>query len=174
VVEPSAQSDPAQWPTRLPGIRFCARGTLTYRAPADTRAGGKAAAQAAARLALDELGRDITRVHLPEQLDTAQEKLTLAAAHWHTAKDNPDLWLRARITLMLTEQDAAWAQRYQDALREVTLQLAQEKERRELFRQTVFDKPDVTPLVARTAPGRAGLPRLGRLHREDSPAGRHG
>ncbi|MFF1272713.1 hypothetical protein ACFVZC_04765 [Streptomyces marokkonensis] len=81
---------------------------------------------------------------MPEQLTTAQERLTLAAALWHTPEDAPGLWLKARITLMLTEQDADRAQRYQDALREVTLQLAQEHERRERFRQAVFDKPDAT------------------------------
>ncbi|TPQ18966.1 hypothetical protein FGD71_028180 [Streptomyces sporangiiformans] len=134
----------AQWPTRLPGIRFCARGTLTYRAHAPLKTGGTAATRAAARLALDELGRGITERHMPEQLTTAQERLTLAAAHWHTPEDAPGLWLKARITLMLTEQDADRAQRYQDALREVTLQLAQEHERRERFRQAVFDKPDAT------------------------------
>ncbi|MGW3130663.1 hypothetical protein [Streptomyces sp. NPDC001123] len=134
----------SQWPTSLPGIRFCARGTLTYQAPAHVRAKGTASARAAARLALDKLGRGITQDHRPEQLDIAQENLTLAAAHWHTAKDTPGLWLKARITLMLTEQDAARAQRFQDALRDVTLQLEQEQERRDLFRQAVFDTPDTT------------------------------
>ncbi|MFC8094696.1 hypothetical protein [Streptomyces sp. NPDC057301] len=134
----------SQWPTSLPGIRFCARGTLTYQAPAHTRANGTASARAAARLALDKLGRGITQDHRPEQLDAARENLTLAAAHWHTTKDTPGLWLKARITLMLTEQDAARAQRFQDALRDVTLQLEQEQERRDLFRQAVFDTPDTT------------------------------
>lgn len=134
----------AQWPTRLPGIRFCARGTLAYRVPAPLKTAGTAAARAAARLALDELGRGITECHMPEQLATAQARLTLAAAHWHTPEDTPGLWLKARITLMLTEQDADRAQRHQDALREVTLQLAQEHERRERFRQAVFDTPDTT------------------------------
>lgn len=134
----------AQWPTRLPGIRFCARGTLTYRAHTNIKAGGTATARAAARLALEELGRSITQNHMPEQLATAQESLTLAAAHWHTPKDTPGLWLKAHITLLLTEQDTDRAQRYQDALREVTLQLAQEHERRERFRQAVFDSPDAT------------------------------
>ncbi|MFI6931313.1 hypothetical protein [Streptomyces sp. NPDC050287] len=134
----------AQWPTRLPGIRFCARGTLTYRAHANIKADGTATARAAARLALDELGRGITQNHMPEQLTTAQESLTLAAAHWHTPKDTPGLWLKAHITLLLTEQDGNRAQRYQDALREVTLQLAQEYERRERFRHAVFDSPDAT------------------------------
>ncbi|MEU8945308.1 hypothetical protein [Streptomyces sp. NPDC048489] len=81
---------------------------------------------------------------MPEELTTAQERLTLAAAHWHTSEDTPDLWLKARITLMLTEQEAARAQKYQDAIREVTLQLAQEHERRERFRQAVFGTPDAT------------------------------
>ena len=88
-----------QWPTRLPGIRFFARGTLTYRAHANIKAGGTATA----RLALDELGRSITQNHMPEQLTTAQESLTLAAAHWHTPEDAPGLWLKAHITLLLTE-----------------------------------------------------------------------
>ncbi|MEU6908056.1 hypothetical protein ABZ935_22325 [Streptomyces coeruleorubidus] len=134
----------AQWPTCLPGIRFCAHGTLTYRAHASLQTGGSATARAAARLAVDELGRGITGRHLPEQLTTAQECLTLAAAHWHTPEETPGLWLKARINLMLSEQDADRAQRYQDALREVTLQLAQEHERRERFRQAVFETPDTT------------------------------
>ncbi|MFC4332031.1 hypothetical protein ACFPC0_30560 [Streptomyces andamanensis] len=132
----------AQWPTCLPGVRFCAGGTLIYRAPAPVTAGGTASARAAARLTLDELARGITQRHTPDQLATAQERLALATAHWQTPEDTPGLWLKARITLMLTEQDADRAQRYQDALREVTLQLAQEHEHRQQFRQTVFDKPD--------------------------------
>lgn len=131
-----------QWPTSLPGISFCVRGTLTYRARADFRPGGASAARAAARLALDKLGRGITQHHTPEQLNTAQERLTLAAAHWQTVEDAPGLWMKARVTLMLAKQDAARAQRYQDALRDVTLKIAQENERRERFRQSVFDKPD--------------------------------
>ncbi|MFE2885939.1 hypothetical protein [Streptomyces sp. NPDC059272] len=79
---------------------------------------------------------------MPEQLTIAQERLNLAAAHWHTSEDTPDLWLKARITLMLTEREADRAQRYQDAIREVTLQLAQEHERRERFRRAVFATPD--------------------------------
>ncbi|MEU6278442.1 hypothetical protein ABZ871_39550 [Streptomyces populi] len=134
----------SQWPTSLPGIRFCARGTLTYQAPAHVRVNGTASGRAAARLALDKLGRGITQDHRPEQLDTAQENLTLAAAHWHTTEDTPGLWLKAHITLMLAEQDAIRAQRFQDALRDVTLQLEQEQERRDLFRQAVFDTPDTT------------------------------
>ncbi|MBC6456359.1 hypothetical protein [Actinomadura sp. HBU206391] len=134
----------AQWPTRLPGIRFCARGTLTYGPRANFKASDTATARAAARLALDELGRGITQRHMPEQLDTAQERLTLAATHWHTVEDTPGLWLKARVTLTLTEQDADRAQKYQDALRGVTLQVEQEHERRERFRQAVFDKPDAT------------------------------
>ncbi|MGW3122006.1 hypothetical protein ACWDBW_33530 [Streptomyces sp. NPDC001107] len=134
----------SQWPTSLPGIRFCARGTLTYQAPAHTRANGTASARAAAQLALDTLGRGITQAHRPEQLDTAQQNLTLATAHWHTSEDNPGLWLKARITLMLTKEDAVRAQRFQDALRDVALQLQQEQERRDLFRQAVFNIPDTT------------------------------
>ncbi len=76
----------AQWPTRLPGIRFYARGTLTYQAHSNIKAGGAATARAAARLALDELGRGITQNHMPEELTAAQESLTLAAAHWHTPR----------------------------------------------------------------------------------------
>ncbi|MGW6270309.1 hypothetical protein [Streptomyces sp. NPDC055060] len=134
----------SQWPTSLPGIGFCARGTLAYQAPAHIRANGRASARAAARLALDNVARGITQDHRPEQLDTAQANLTLAAGHWHTTKNTPQLWLKARITLTLTDQDAARAQRFQDALREVTLQLEQEQERRDLFRQKVFDTPDAT------------------------------
>lgn len=133
-----------QWPTRLPGIRFCARGTLTYRAQANNKISGTATARAAARLSLDKLGCSITESHMPEQLGRAQERLTLAAAHWHIPKDTPGLWLKARITLMLNEQDADRAQRYQDALREVTLQLARENQRRKEFRETVFGTPDAT------------------------------
>lgn len=131
----------SQWPTRLPGIRFCAHGTLTYQAPARLKASGSASARAVARLALDELGRTIAQDHFPEQLDIAQERLTIAAAHWHTREDAPDLWLRARITLVLAEQDTKRAQGFQDALREVSLQLAQEEQQRELFRRSILDKP---------------------------------
>jgi hypothetical protein len=128
-----------QWPTSLPGIRFNASGTLAYRAAAPIKASGAAAVRAAARLALDAVGRGITTAHLPEQLDTAQGKLTLAVAQWHAVQGRPGLWLRARITLRLSEPDAARAQLFQDAVRQVTLQLRQEQERRERFTATTPD-----------------------------------
>ncbi|MFF9280329.1 hypothetical protein [Streptomyces griseosporeus] len=131
-----------QWPTSLPGIRFNASGTLAYRAAAPIKASGAAAVRAAARLALDAAGRGITMAHLPEQLDTAQGNLTLAVAQWHAVHDRPGLWLRARITLRLSEPDAARAQTFQDAVRQVTLELRQEQERRERFTATVLTKPD--------------------------------
>lgn len=144
MVEPPAQSDPgpvAHASARYPLLR--PRHTHLRRT-CPLKTGGTAATRAAARLALDQLGRGITERHMPEQLATAQERLTLAAAHWHTPEDTPGLWLKAHVTLILTEQDVDRSQRYQDALREVTLQLAQDHERRERFRQAVLDTPDAT------------------------------
>ncbi|MFJ7098126.1 hypothetical protein ACIQWL_49430 [Streptomyces mirabilis] len=66
----------------------------------------------------------------------------LAAAQWHEAKDNPGLWLKARIALTLSERDAVRAQRYEDALRDVTLHLELEQERRRQFRAAVLVDPD--------------------------------
>lgn len=99
------------------------------------------AARAAARLALDELGRGIAGKHLPEELECAQQRLTLAVSPWHNPDGHPHLWLRARLTLLLPQQDANRAQRHQNALREVELQLAQDRLRRqELARAVCTDR----------------------------------
>ncbi|MFF4402773.1 hypothetical protein [Streptomyces sp. NPDC001480] len=71
---------------------------------------------------------------MPEELDATGSRSVAAV------EDAPGLWLQARITLMLAEQDAARAQGSQDALRAVTL--GQEHEGRELFRRAVLDLPD--------------------------------
>ncbi|MBK3532076.1 hypothetical protein JHN61_27205 [Streptomyces sp. MBT67] len=132
----------SRWPTSLPGIGFCAHGTLAYRVTGSSWSGGAAAAGADARLALDRLGRGITGALPPEQRDAAQEQLRLAAGRWHAVEGVPGLWMKARVTLVLTGQDADRAQRYQDALRSVTLRVAQEQEHRDSFRRTVLDRLD--------------------------------
>ncbi|MGW7362125.1 hypothetical protein ACWGI8_01555 [Streptomyces sp. NPDC054841] len=137
----------AYWPTCLPGIRFLARGTLTHLVP--PRAAGShhgTAARAAARLALDELGRSITGKHRPEELECARQRLTLAVSPWHSPDSRPDIWLRARLTLLLPQQDADRAQRHQNALRDVELRLAQDRLCRQELAQTVCADRDTARL----------------------------
>ncbi|MFH8931095.1 hypothetical protein ACH4D4_29015 [Streptomyces pristinaespiralis] len=133
----------AYWPTCLPGVRFLARGTLTHlvlhRAAGTHHA---TTARAAARLALDELGRGIAGEHRPEELECARQRLTLAVSPWHSPDDRPGLWLRARLTLLLPQQDADRAQRHQNALRDVELRLAQERLRRQELARTVCTDRD--------------------------------
>ncbi|MFK0049896.1 hypothetical protein ACIQU4_38470 [Streptomyces sp. NPDC090741] len=132
----------AYWPTRLPGIRFLAGGTLTHLVP--NRAVGNhhgAAARAAAHLALDEIGRSIARKHRPEELECARQRLTLAVSPWHSPDARPGLWLSARLTLRLPRKDADRAQGHQDALREVELRLEQDQLRlQELARAVCTDR----------------------------------
>ncbi|MFC8176426.1 hypothetical protein [Streptomyces sp. NPDC057325] len=133
----------AYWPTCLPGVRFLAHGTLTHLVP--HRATGTyhaTAARAAARLALDELGRGIVGRHRPEELECAQQRLTLAVSAWHSPDSHPGLWLRAQLTLLLPQQDAERAQRHQNALREVELGLAQDRLRRQELARTVCTDRD--------------------------------
>ncbi|MFI2640811.1 hypothetical protein [Streptomyces sp. NPDC018610] len=133
----------AYWPTCLPGVRFLARGTLTHQIP--PRATGThhgVAARAAARLALDELGRGIAGGHQPEELECAQQRLTLAVSPWHSPDGYPGLWLRARLTLLLPQQDADRAQKHQNALRDAELRLAQDRLRRQELARTVCTDGD--------------------------------
>ncbi|MFF9012387.1 hypothetical protein ACF09C_05365 [Streptomyces sp. NPDC014870] len=137
----------AYWPTCLPGVRFLARGTLTYLVyprAAGTRHG--VAARAAARLALDELGRGIAGKHRPEELECARQRLTLAVSPWRTPDGHPGLWLKARLTLLLPQQDADRAQRHQNALRDVEFQLAQDRLHREELARTVCADRDTARL----------------------------
>ncbi|MFI0192745.1 hypothetical protein ACH4PW_35045 [Streptomyces sp. NPDC017082] len=132
----------AYWPTCLPGVRFLARGTLTHLVPPQATGTHQAtAARAAARLALDELGRGIAGDHQPEELECAQQRLTLAVSPWYRPDSHPGLCLRARLTLLLPQQDADRAQRHQNALREVELRLAQARlHRQELARTVCTDR----------------------------------
>ncbi|MFI8424003.1 hypothetical protein [Streptomyces sp. NPDC085479] len=131
----------AHWPTRLPGVRFLARGTLTHLvSPGPAGTYHAVAARAAARLALDELGRGISGKHQPEDLECAQHMLTLAVSPWHTPDGWPDLWFKARLTLLLPQQDADRAQRHQDALRNVELRLAQDRLQRQQLARIVTDR----------------------------------
>ncbi|MER6567444.1 hypothetical protein ABT288_14945 [Streptomyces sp. NPDC001093] len=133
----------AYWPTCLPGVRFLARGTLTHVIPPRTTGTHHAAAaRAAARLAVDELGRDIAGKHRPEELECVQQRLTLAVSPWHRSDSHPGLWLRARLALLLPQQDADRAQRHQNALREVELRLAQDRLRRQELARTVCTDRD--------------------------------
>ncbi|RPF44758.1 hypothetical protein EDD96_1296 [Streptomyces sp. Ag109_G2-6] len=128
----------AYWPTCLPGVRFLARGTLTHLVVPQVAGTHRAtAARAAARLALDELGRGIAGKHRPEELECARQKLALAISPWHNPTGRPGLWLRARLVLLLPQQDADRSQRHQDALRDVELRLAQERLRRQELARTV-------------------------------------
>ncbi|MEU3401239.1 hypothetical protein [Streptomyces filamentosus] len=129
------------WPTRLPGVRFLAHGTLTHLvSPESAGTPHAAAARAAARLALDELGRAISGKHQPEDLENAQHKLTLAVSPWHTPDGWPGLWFKARLTLLLPRQDAERAQKHQDALRAVELRLAQDRLQRQQLTRIVTDR----------------------------------
>ncbi|MCX4768320.1 MULTISPECIES: hypothetical protein [Streptomyces] len=137
----------AHWPTRLPGIRFFASGTLTHLVP--TRTAGthhRAAARAAARLALDEIGRGIVGQHQPEELEHARQKLTLAISPWQYLNSQPGQWFRARLTLQLPQQDADLAQKHQNVLRDVELQLAQDRLRRQELARTVCADRDAARL----------------------------
>ncbi|GHJ40664.1 hypothetical protein [Streptomyces sp. TS71-3] len=128
----------AYWPTCLPGVHFLARGTLTHLVSlraAETH--HPSTARAAAYLALDELGRGIAGEHRPEELECARQTLTLAVSPWHSPDSRPGLWLRARLNLLLPQQDADRAQRHQNALRHVELQLAQDRLRRQELARTV-------------------------------------
>jgi hypothetical protein len=90
---------------------------------------------------LDQLGRDIAGEHRPEELECAQQRLTLAVTPWHNPDGHPGLWLRARLSLLLPQQDTDRAQRHQNALREVELRLAQDRLRRqELARAVCTDR----------------------------------
>ncbi|MEU7016168.1 hypothetical protein [Streptomyces sp. NPDC046385] len=137
----------AYWPTCLPGVRFLARGTLTHLVvPQVAGTHHATAARAAARLALDELGRGIAGKHRPEELECARQKLTLAVSPWHSPHDRPGLWLRARLTLLLPQQDSDRAQRHQNALRDVELRLAQDRLRRQELARTVCADRDTARL----------------------------
>ncbi|MFG2094608.1 hypothetical protein [Streptomyces sp. NPDC048612] len=137
----------AHWPTCLPGVRFIARGTLTH--VVSPRAAGSqhgTAARAAARLALDELGRGIAAEHRPEEVECARQRLILAVSAWQTPDSRSNLWFRARLTLLLPQQDADRAQSHQNALRDVELRLAQDRLRRQELARTVCTDRDAARL----------------------------
>ncbi|MFB7983529.1 hypothetical protein [Streptomyces vinaceus] len=95
---------------------------------------------------MDGLGRNIAGKHSPEELECARQRLTLAVSPWHSLDSHPDIWLKARLTLLLPQQDADRAQRHQNALRDVELRLAQKQLCRQELARTVCADRDTARL----------------------------
>jgi hypothetical protein len=117
------------WPSELPGVNMAATGKLLFEPTAELRQKGRAAARAAARLALDSLASSITHRFPPTLVQVAQEKLALATAQWTDVEGHPHVRIKARIALGLGSEDRARTQAYEDALRAERLRHAIDRER---------------------------------------------
>ncbi|MFC5801168.1 hypothetical protein [Streptomyces formicae] len=116
-------------------------GKVMYVPSAELRARGRAAGNAAARLALDTLAESVTSRHRPVDLLAAQEQMSLRTAELTEAEGHEHVHVRARLILTLAPEDQARAQAYEDALRAERLRHAQERDRLAYLRATVLAEP---------------------------------
>lgn len=107
----------------------------------DLRRKGRAAARAAARLALDRTARAITSRHAPARVHVAQDELALAVGGWAQCEADPRLRIKARVTLTLGPEDRVRAQDYDDRLRAERLRHDVDRARLAYLREVVFGDP---------------------------------
>ncbi|GLW54835.1 hypothetical protein [Kitasatospora phosalacinea] len=132
----------SQWPTGLPGVGFRVHGVIALRLPRGNR-GERAAAAAAARLALERQGRTIAARHRPDELEVARLEVARQTVRWRALEEGGDggHW-KARLTLSLGKEDGARSQAYLDSLRAARLRAEQEQVGRDVFQEEVLATPD--------------------------------
>ncbi|MFG2909177.1 hypothetical protein ACGF13_29435 [Kitasatospora sp. NPDC048286] len=114
---------------------------MAFRPPPGAR-GDRAAAEAAARLALEHTGRAIAGVHAPDELEIVRQRLAQETRSWREVGDGSQARWRARLTLTLSQEDEARSQDYLDALRDARRTAQQEQVRQDWIRDVVLAAPD--------------------------------
>jgi hypothetical protein len=111
----------ARLPTSLPGITFTARGRAWFRRdPSASPALSLRVARAATLAGVYELAMAVTERFEPEAAFQAQQAAAVILADWQLLKDSP-VKVRAMLTLDLTAEDTAKAERFTESRRAARL-----------------------------------------------------
>jgi hypothetical protein len=111
----------ARLPTSLPGISFNARGHAWFRQDLSAyQALPLRTARAATLAGVYEIAKAETEQFEPEAAFHAQQALAVPLADWQSLKDSP-VKVRATLTLDLTAEDAAKAERFTESRRAARL-----------------------------------------------------
>jgi len=132
----------AKLPTNLPGISFTARGRSWFRQDISAYPALPLRAARAATLAgVYKMAKAVTEQFEPEAAFHAQQAVAVALADWQPLKDCP-VRIRATLTLHLTAEDAAKAERFSESRRAARLDEALTQDHMAFLRKVALADED--------------------------------
>jgi hypothetical protein len=132
----------AKLPTSLPGISFTARGRAWFRQDRSAYpAMPLREARAAALAGVYKTAKAVTEQFEPEAAFHAQQAIAAALANWQPLKDSP-VKIRATLTLDLTAEDAAKAERFTESRRAARLDEALTQDQMAFLRKVALVDED--------------------------------
>lgn len=132
----------ARLPTNLPGISFTARGRTWFRQDLPTYpALPLRAARAAAQAGVYEIAKGETGRFEPEAAFHAEQAVAVSLADWRSLKGSP-VMVRAILTLDLTAEDAAKAERFTESRRAARLDEGLARDHMKFLREVVLVDED--------------------------------
>jgi hypothetical protein len=136
----------ARLPRILPGISFTARGRAWFRQDLSAYPALPLRAARAATLAgVYEIAKAETERFEPEAAFHAQQAVTVPLADWQSLKDSP-VKVRATLTLDLTTEDAAKAERFTESRRAARLDEALAQDHITFLRKVALADEDTARL----------------------------
>ena len=143
---PRRVSFSARLPTNLPGISFTARGRTWFQQDLPTYpALPLRAARAAAQAGVYEIAKGETGRFEPEAAFHAEQAVAVSLADWRSLKGSP-VMVRAILTLDLTAEDSAKAERFTESRRAARLDEALARDHMKFLREVVLVDEDTARL----------------------------
>jgi hypothetical protein len=136
----------ARLPTKLPGISFTARGRAWFRQDLTAyTALPLRAAKAATLGGVYQIAKAVTEEFPPEAAFHAEQAVAVPLADWQPLKDSP-VTIKATLTLDLTAEDAAKAERFTESRRAGRLDQALARDHITFLREVVLTDEDTARL----------------------------
>lgn len=136
----------ARLPTSLPGISFTAHGRAWFRQDLSAYTALPLRAARAATLAgVYQIAKALTEQFEPEAAFHAQQAVAVPLADWQPLKDSP-VRVRATLTLDLTTEDAAKAERFTESRRAARLDEALVRDHMKFLREVALADEDTARL----------------------------
>jgi hypothetical protein len=143
---PRRASFGARLPTNLPGISFTARGRVWFRQAGSVHPGLPLRAARAATLAgVYKKAKAVTEAFEPEAAFHAQQALAVPLADWQFLEDS-SIKVRAMLTLDLTAEDAAKAERFTESRRAARLDEVLARDHMTFLREVALADEDTARL----------------------------
>ncbi len=136
----------ARLPTSLPGIAFTAHGHTWFRQDLSEYAAlPLRTARAAALAGVYKMAKAKTEEYEPEAAFHAEQAVAVPLADWCPLKESP-VEIRAMLTLDLTSEDAAKAERFTESLRAARLDEALARDHIKFLREVALKDEDTARL----------------------------